>query len=569
LISPLDTGGRQTGRGASDTGTQDAAFHSGSVETPHAHDLVASINAATGLAATAIYDDLGSTDTQTADLTEGTTDVKAATGSETLSGGFDDDESDVEADHVQVSLHTVGTDSLGRILDTTETATQDDTVTDHKSNNDQLAADGSDVDALDDAKSATGTVTDTLTGTMITINADGTRTTVTFNDTLADSSDAHSDDGDTANTTAAGVTTDTPVHTIDGTGDLGWGIDETIVVTDATGAVVSSGADIDSGGDTEQVQQASSAAAVQYAAAAKPAAAQKTEPPGGYESVWGAAIFGFFHGFVVTGPKAIVNQGTKSLAGAVSAGRWEPDDLIAVDPVTDIGYGDACIPARASWEIGTSLTPAALANVGRIGTAMKLLDKANNIVGAAQGAGDIVVGMNNIRQNGLNVQDGAQVLAGSLAAAGGVAEVRNVANGAKVIKPKVVAPQPPAKIPAAGSPVAVGQKTSLVPSAPAQLGKWGEARLALDLAEKGEKPAKAFKTTLGKRYVDRLVDGIAHEAKAGINVQLTSSIKTQVLKDAELIATGQLDGAVWHFYQGASQELLDFLTANGIQYVVH
>lgn len=81
-----------------------------------------------------------------------------------------------------------------------------------------MAADGSDEDVLDDQKSAVGTVTDTLTGTMTTVNADGTRTTVTFNDNLTDSSDAHGENGDTEVTPAAGVTTDTPIHTIDGTG---------------------------------------------------------------------------------------------------------------------------------------------------------------------------------------------------------------------------------------------------------------------------------------------------------------------------------------------------------------
>jgi hypothetical protein len=108
--------------------------------------------------------------------------------------------------------------------------------------------------------------------------------------------------------------------------------------------------------------------------------------------------------------------------------------------------------------------------------------------------------------------------------------------------------------------------TALVPKAPYELGKWGEARLANDLGYQGFKPSKGFKTSLGKRFVDRLV---AHEAKAGINQGLTADIRTQVEKDAELIATGRLDGAVWHFYQGATQELLDFLTKNAIKYVVH
>ncbi|NLE37879.1 MAG: hypothetical protein GX621_07630, partial [Pirellulaceae bacterium] len=114
--------------------------------------------------------------------------------------------------------------------------------------------------------------------------------------------------------------------------------------------------------------------------------------------------------------------------------------------------------------------------------------------------------------------------------------------------------------------------TALVPKSTVELGKWGEARLAADLGYQGVKPGSAFKTSMGNRFVDRLVNRVAHEAKAGINVGLTGGrygTRMQALKDAELIAKGRIDAAVWHFYQGAQQELLDFLTEHGIQYVVH
>jgi hypothetical protein len=52
-------------------------------------------------------------------------------------------------------------------------------------------------------------------------------------------------------------------------------------------------------------------------------------------------------------------------------------------------------------------------------------------------------------------------------------------------------------------------------------------------------------------------------------VGLTSKTRLQALKDAELLASGEIRGSVWHFFQGAQQKLLDFLTENGIQYVVH
>jgi hypothetical protein len=78
-----------------------------------------------------------------------------------------------------------------------------------------------------------------------------------------------------------------------------------------------------------------------------------------------------------------------------------------------------------------------------------------------------------------------------------------------------------------------------------------------------------MQTRLGKRYHDRIVDDVAHEAKAGVDVGLNSTTRTQALKDSELIATGEIKGAHWHFFQGARQALLDFLAAHGIKYTVH
>jgi hypothetical protein len=106
-----------------------------------------------------------------------------------------------------------------------------------------------------------------------------------------------------------------------------------------------------------------------------------------------------------------------------------------------------------------------------------------------------------------------------------------------------------------GAALKKGPGTAVVPASAVSLGKWGEARLASDLGYQGVKPSSPFKTSLTKRYVDRLVNGVAHEVKAGVNVSLDSKIRTQVLKDAELIASRQVKGIVWHFYQGAQQEL--------------
>jgi hypothetical protein len=79
----------------------------------------------------------------------------------------------------------------------------------------------------------------------------------------------------------------------------------------------------------------------------------------------------------------------------------------------------------------------------------------------------------------------------------------------------------------------------------------------------------------GGRYVDQLSNGIAYEAKVGYTC-LSQRVRIQVMKDAYLLQTNQVNAVVWEFFKsditgrgGATQQLLDFLTQNGIQYVIH
>jgi hypothetical protein len=115
----------------------------------------------------------------------------------------------------------------------------------------------------------------------------------------------------------------------------------------------------------------------------------------------------------------------------------------------------------------------------------------------------------------------------------------------------------------------VGKSTGIVPTAPVELGRWGEVRLRMYLGWRGYKPRQAFKTSLGNRYIDWMLDGVAHEAKAGLNVRLTSSIRKQAMKDAELLADKAVDGVNWHFFRGVQDGLLSFLSKLGIDYTVH
>jgi hypothetical protein len=102
-------------------------------------------------------------------------------------------------------------------------------------------------------------------------------------------------------------------------------------------------------------------------------------------------------------------------------------------------------------------------------------------------------------------------------------------------------------------------------------GKIGESALS----KLGGKPQAYFPTSQGGRYIDRLVNGIAHESKVGYT-SLTSMIKLQVMKDVELIQKQDINGAVWHFYkspitgQGTpSGPLQNLLKENGIDFIIH
>jgi RHS repeat-associated protein len=115
----------------------------------------------------------------------------------------------------------------------------------------------------------------------------------------------------------------------------------------------------------------------------------------------------------------------------------------------------------------------------------------------------------------------------------------------------------------------LGTAKALVPKGAVPLGKWGETRLAQVLGGAGYKPNLPFMTSAGPRYIDRLVNGIAHEVKGGLNVSLTRDIERQILKDFELIQSGQIRGAHWHFFQGAQRDVLEFLNKLGIPYTVY
>lgn len=116
---------------------------------------------------------------------------------------------------------------------------------------------------------------------------------------------------------------------------------------------------------------------------------------------------------------------------------------------------------------------------------------------------------------------------------------------------------------------AAAKELGIVPKSTRALGLWGEARLAAMLGNAGVKPNKAVRTAMGLRYHDRIIGNVAYEAKAGLNVKLTAKIRAQIDKDAFLINSKEFSRIEWHFFQGASPEVLDYLTRSGLPFVLH
>ena len=84
-----------------------------------------------------------------------------------------------------------------------------------------------------------------------------------------------------------------------------------------------------------------------------------------------------------------------------------------------------------------------------------------------------------------------------------------------------------------------------------------------------------FRTSLGRRFVDVLdAADVAHVSKVGFTA--LSKVRTQALKDAELLRNGDVSGVTWHFFRspvtglrGADPALLSELARHGINAVFH
>ncbi|APZ94505.1 RHS repeat-associated core domain-containing protein [Fuerstiella marisgermanici] len=170
----------------------------------------------------------------------------------------------------------------------------------------------------------------------------------------------------------------------------------------------------------------------------------------------GEPEIGFLNG-LGTGFKAIVNSGADGLAGLVSLGFWDPDDVIEVDPTSDLGYESSLLIARIGAEAAiaaATLGLAEAAQAGRLGcqssqiaNSLLIYDTAGNLSSGAQGAHDILMTGEMTPSNTL------QLISGVI----GIAQMPNM----KVPKPNcfVAGTQVVVLSPGTGKPAATGQST--------------------------------------------------------------------------------------------------------------
>lgn len=93
-----------------------------------------------------------------------------------------------------------------------------------------------------------------------------------------------------------------------------------------------------------------------------------------------------------------------------------------------------------------------------------------------------------------------------------------------------------------------------------EIGELGEARLAEAV---GGESQVAYETSLGRRVVDQIAEGVAYESKMGY-VTLTGDIAAQIAKDGELLSTGRLRGCEWWFRTSPAPEVASALAEHDI-----
>jgi hypothetical protein len=81
----------------------------------------------------------------------------------------------------------------------------------------------------------------------------------------------------------------------------------------------------------------------------------------------------FLHRFYVTGPKGVINQSGKAVAGLFTLGFYDAPNIIPVTEA-DIGYESSAVFARIGAEALTTAATLGLSQAKYVGTGVRVLD---------------------------------------------------------------------------------------------------------------------------------------------------------------------------------------------------
>ncbi len=158
-----------------------------------------------------------------------------------------------------------------------------------------------------------------------------------------------------------------------------------------------------------------------------------------FENPYWEGVKGFFGG-LKTGAKAVVNSSVDTVASTVTLGQYDPPDVWQVDPNTDLYYAQSRFFADIATNAASAAATGGLSgSAGRLGQVARIADKLDtvgNVINGVKGADDAA-------NNGLNLQNGVQIVGGAIGGAQAYralnnAKIANVAGGLSAAKPTAV-----------------------------------------------------------------------------------------------------------------------------------
>jgi hypothetical protein len=175
----------------------------------------------------------------------------SSTGSDLITGQDDASGLAVDTEHIKVVVTSQGSDSSGSQSTVQETITLDDSGSSNASDDNVLAADGTDTESLDGEAVGNASISDTLTATATSINpTTGVKTVTTDTFTISGNDNEHDQENETDTAGPTGAVSDTGNDSEGGGEEITWNTGHTAVVTNSDGSSAGAPTSVtDSGSD--------------------------------------------------------------------------------------------------------------------------------------------------------------------------------------------------------------------------------------------------------------------------------------------------------------------------------